>query len=193
MFLDILIFEPNSTFCKGYRLCNMADFQNLLTSRIFGVFSSGFLHRTTLVCLYIRFSHVLTHFNFWPKLTILQRLQPLEDGRFLKSSNFSNIWCFFQRFFAQNNSSVLIDMFFRMFLDILVFEPDWPFCRAYSLCMDYSLCKVAEFQNRLISRIFGVFSSGFLHRTTLVCSYFCFWHVFIHFNFWPKVTILQRL
>ena len=33
----------------------------------------------------------------------------------------------------------------------------------------YSLCKMADFQNRLISRIFGVFSSGFFHRITLRC------------------------
>ena len=32
----------------GYNLCMMADFQNALISRIFGVFLSGFLHRTTL-------------------------------------------------------------------------------------------------------------------------------------------------
>ena len=43
----------------GYSLCMMADFQNALISRIFGVFWSGFL--------------------------------------------FSNIWCFLERFFAQNN------------------------------------------------------------------------------------------
>ena len=30
----------------GYRLCMMADFQNALISRIFRVFSSGFLQRT---------------------------------------------------------------------------------------------------------------------------------------------------
>ena len=29
--------------------------------------------------------------------------------------------------------------------------------------MDYSLCMVADFQNGLISLIFGAFSSGFLH------------------------------
>ena len=33
--------------------------------------------------------------------------------------------------------------------------------------MGYSLCMIVDFQNVLISRIFGVFSSGFLHRTTL--------------------------
>ena len=32
----------------GYRLCMMADFQNGVISRTFGVFSSGFLHKTTL-------------------------------------------------------------------------------------------------------------------------------------------------
>ena len=33
--------------------------------------------------------------------------------------------------------------------------------------MGYSLCMMADFQNALISRIFGVFWSGFLHRTSL--------------------------
>ena len=33
--------------------------------------------------------------------------------------------------------------------------------------MGYSLCMMADFQNALISRIFGVFVSGFLHKKTL--------------------------
>ena len=33
--------------------------------------------------------------------------------------------------------------------------------------MGYSLCMMADIQNGLISRIFVVFWSGFLHRTTL--------------------------
>ena len=33
--------------------------------------------------------------------------------------------------------------------------------------MGCSLCIMAVFENGLISRIFGVFSSGFLHRTTV--------------------------
>ena len=33
--------------------------------------------------------------------------------------------------------------------------------------MGYSLCMMAYFQNGLISRIFSVFRSGFLHMTTL--------------------------
>ena len=35
----------------GYSLRMMADFQNGLTSRLFGVFCSGSLHRTTLNAL----------------------------------------------------------------------------------------------------------------------------------------------
>ena len=48
MFFGILIFDPKSWFCMGYSLWIMADFPNALISPIFGVFSSGFLHRTTL-------------------------------------------------------------------------------------------------------------------------------------------------
>ena len=42
MFFGILIFDPKSGFCIGYSLSMMADFQNALISRIFGVFPSGF-------------------------------------------------------------------------------------------------------------------------------------------------------
>ena len=40
--------DPKCGFRKEYSLSMMADFQNGLISRIFGVFLSGFLHRTTL-------------------------------------------------------------------------------------------------------------------------------------------------
>ena len=36
----------------GYSLAMMADFQNGLISRIFSVFWSGFLHKTTVKDLY---------------------------------------------------------------------------------------------------------------------------------------------
>ena len=44
----ILIFDPKSGFCMAYSLWMMADFQNAIISRIFGVFSSGFVYRTTV-------------------------------------------------------------------------------------------------------------------------------------------------
>ena len=34
-------------------------------------------------------------------------------------------------------------------------------------CMGYSLTKMEDLQNALISRLFGVFARSFLHRTTL--------------------------
>ena len=49
----------------GYSLCIVAifgHFQNALIFRILAVFWSRFLHRTTLMCLYKRFSHVLGKF-----------------------------------------------------------------------------------------------------------------------------------
>ena len=108
-----LIFDRKWPFGQGYNLCTMADFQNRLISRIFCVFSSGFLHRTTLMWLKNRFSDAFLNFNCWPKLTILPR--PLHDGRFSKSSHFSNIWCFLKRFFAENNSNVIKESFFACF------------------------------------------------------------------------------
>ena len=42
-FFGILIFKKN-----GNIVCMMDDFQNALISRIFSVFWSSFLHRTTL-------------------------------------------------------------------------------------------------------------------------------------------------
>ena len=48
-----------------------------------------------------------------------------------------------------------------MFFGILIFDPKWGFCMGYNLCM------MADFQNALISPIFGVFLSGFLHRLTV--------------------------
>ena len=49
-------------------------------------------------------------------------------------------------------------MDFDMFFGYLIFDPKWGFC------MGYSLCLMADFENALISWIFGDFWSGFLHR-----------------------------
>ena len=48
----------------GYSLCMMTDFQNALISRIFRVFSSGFLHREIFNDLENGFSHVFWNLNF---------------------------------------------------------------------------------------------------------------------------------
>ena len=115
MIFWILIFDPNWPFCQGYSVCMIADFQNCLMSGIIGVFSIGFLHRTTLMWLKNRSSHVFLNLNFWRKLTIL----PRHDDRFLNSSHLWNIWCFLQRLFAQNNSNVIKESFFAWFSEFL--------------------------------------------------------------------------
>ena len=52
-------------------------------------------------------------------------------------------------------------MDFDTFFGILIFDPK------SGCCMGYSLCMMADFQNGLISRIFSVFWSGFLHRRSV--------------------------
>ena len=51
-------------------------------------------------------------------------------------------------------------MDFEMFFGILSFDSKSGFCMGNSLCM------MADFQNGLISRLFSVFLTGFLHRAT---------------------------
>ena len=163
----------------------MADFQNPLISRIFGVFSSGVLHRTTLMWLKNRFSDVFVNRNFWPKLTILQRLWPLHDGRFSKSSHSSNIWCFLKRYFAQNNSNVIKESFFACFCESQFLTQTDHFAKAVAFAR-WPIFKIVSFLEYL------VFSEAvFLHRTTLMWLKSRFSHVFVNFNFWPKLTILQ--
>ena len=55
-------------------------------------------------------------------------------------------------------------MIFSMFLRKKKFKITCPFC------MGYRLTKMEDLQNALISRLFGVFARGFLHRTTLCIS-----------------------
>ena len=69
-------------------------------------------------------------------------------------------------------------MVFGMFLAFLFFDPKSAFCKGYSFCIGYTQCKMADFQNPLISPIFAVFQSAFLHRTILMFLYNAFWHVF---------------
>ena len=71
----------------------------------------------------------------------------------------SRILVFFQAVFC-TEQLITFRIDFDMFLGILIFDPKWRFFKGFA-------CMVADFQNGLISRILGVFSSGFLHRSTL--------------------------
>ena len=69
---------------------------------------------------------------------------------------------FLSGFFAQNNSNMIEESFFCKFFLILIFDLNWLFCKGCSFCT------MAPFQNRLISRVFGFFSRGFLLRKKLM-------------------------
>ena len=58
-------------------------------------------------------------------------------------------------------------------------------------CMGYRLSKMEDLQNALISRLFGVFARGFLHRATLL--YNTFQHVFAKKRVENKLPILHEL
>ena len=58
---------------------------------------------------------------------------------------------FFEAVSCTEELSVICRMDFDMFFGVLIFEPKRGFCMGHSLCM------MAEFQNGLISGIFGVF------------------------------------
>ena len=103
---------------------------------------------------------------------------------------FLNISCFLEPFFCIIQLQCASTAVFRMLFAILIFDPNWPVCKGYSLCI---VAIFANFQNGLIFRILAVFWSGFLHNTTVMCFYSCFSHAFRNFNFWPKLTTLQRL
>ena len=48
MFSEILIFDPKWGFCMGYTFCIMAEFQNIVISRLLRFFLERFLGRTTV-------------------------------------------------------------------------------------------------------------------------------------------------
>ena len=62
-----------------------------------------------------------------------------------------------------------------MFFRILIFDSKGGFCMGYSLFM------MADFQNGFISRIFGVFWSGFLAQNNSKC--FVEWILTCFFEF----------
>ena len=62
-----------------------------------------------------------------------------------------------------------------------------------SFCMGYRLTKMEDLQNALISRLFGVFARGFLHRTTLCIPQNHFQHVFAKKKVENNLPILHGL
>ena len=78
-----------------------------------------------------------------------------------KCSHISTIWFFCTRIFGPEQLYAFRRIIFSMFLRKKKLRITCPFC------MGYRLTKMEDLQNALISRLFGVFARGFLHRTTL--------------------------
>ena len=68
---------------------------------------------------------------------------------------------FLQAVFCTEQLYAFRRIIFGMFLRKKKLKITCPFC------MGYRLTKMEDLQNALISRLFGVFARGFLHRTTL--------------------------
>ena len=71
------------------------------------------------------------------------------------------IFVFFHAVFCTEQLYAFRRIIFSMVLRKKKFKITCPFC------MGYRLTKMEDLQNNLISRLFGVFARGFLHRTTL--------------------------
>ena len=174
----------------GYSLCMMADFanfQNALIFRIWAVFSSRFLHKTTAMCRRNVFSMFLCIFNFWPKVTILHDAWcMMADFANFQNALIFRIWAVF----CIKQLQCAVETFLACFYAFLIFDLKWRFCMGYSLCM---MADFANFQNALIFRIWALFSSRFLHQTTAMCCRNVFSMFLCIFNFWFKVTILHGL
>ena len=69
----------------------------------------------------------------------------------LKIGSFLEYLLFFGAVFCTEQLQCSASMVFDMFYAFLNFDPNSPFSKGYSLCMGYSLHKVADFQNCLIS------------------------------------------
>ena len=86
------------------------------------------------------------------------RLTKMED---LQNALISRLFGVFARSFWTEQLYAFRRIIFSVFLRKKKLKITCPFC------MGYRLTKMEDLQNALISRLFGVFARGFLHKTTL--------------------------
>ena len=105
---------------------------------------------------------------------------------FSKCCHFSNIRCFLERCFCTQQFECSSRIVFRTFLAFLIFDPNWSFCKGYSLCV---VANFGHFQNALIFPILGVFWQRFFWTRQLQCGSRIvsrtFWTFFIFDPNWP--------
>ena len=86
------------------------------------------------------------------------RLSKMED---FQNALYLDYLVFFHGFFFTEQLYWFCTIIFSMFLEKKKLKKTCPFC------MGYRLTKMEDVQNALISRLFGGFARGFLHRRTL--------------------------
>ena len=94
---------------------------------------------------------------------------------------------FLQAVFCTEQLYAFRRFIFSMFLRKKKLKITCPFC------LGYRLTKMEDLQNALISRLFGVFARGFLHRTTLCIPQNHFQHVFAKKKVENNLPILHGL
>ena len=110
------------------------------------------------------------------------RLTKMED---LQNALISRRFGVFARGFLHRKLYAFRKIIFSMFLRKKKLKITCPFC------MGYRLTKMEDLQNALISRLFGVFARGLLHRTTLCIPQNHFQHVFAKKKVENNVPILH--
>ena len=85
----------------------------------------------------------------------------LPKWRIFKMLSYLDYLVFLHAVFCTEQLYAFRRIIFSMFLRKKKLKITCPFC------MGYRLTKMEDLQNALISRLFGVFARGFLHRTTL--------------------------
>ena len=118
-------------------------------------------------------------FAWWPFLAF-----------FKNALIFAILAVFWSHFFGTETVQCVLETFLACSYAFLNFDPNWRFCKVYSLCL---VAIFGHFQNALFFSNISCFLEPFLHRTTAMCCRNVFSMFLCIFNFWPKVTILQSL
>ena len=160
IFLEKKFFDPNCPFCMGYRLTKMVDFQNGLISRISAVFFQRFFAQNNLIVLVDLFSAYFRRKKFLTQTAHFAWTRNLPKWSIFKMVSFLEYWLFFPAVFCTEQLKIFFSLTFGIFLEKKIFDPNSPFC------MGYTLTKMVDFQNGLISRILNAFCRRFSHRTT---------------------------
>ena len=120
-------------------------------------------------------------------LPILHGAIDLPKWRIFKMLSYLDYLVFLHAVFCTEQLYAFRRIIFSMFLRKKKLKITCPFC------MGYRLTKMEDLQNALISRLFGVFARGFLHRTTLCIPQNHFQHVFANKKIENNLPVLHGL